>query len=187
MDHNTQHTNHTHEHHRRPGHHGKTSFYKKITQKCLPGQLPRFYSNLFVIWIIGSGAYLDIAYLSYSIENKFDKAYQSMFMLIMFLWAGLIYLKASHTKSSQTKVEDFIKTEVEREIIYQKPIVNINITEFDKECDQCKQKKFHRSSHCRICGFCVLRRDHHCPGLGICVGYQNTQSFINLLFIMTVS
>lgn len=152
---------------------------------CLNNQKPRFYSNLIVIWGIGSGAYLDITYFSYSIENSYDRAYESLFMLVIFLWASLTYLKASHTQSRQTNIQEF-ESENDTES-YQRPIVNINLKRFDKFCDICKQKKFERSSHCRMCGFCVLRRDHHCPALGICVGYQNNQNFINLLCIMIVS
>lgn len=151
---------------------------------CVQNQLPRFYANLIVLGpIIFSGAYLDMNYFSYSIKNEFDRKYESVFMLIMFLWATFVYLKCSRVISSQTKTEDYNldKQEMGKEII------NANPAKFNKYCEFCKQKKHERSSHCKQCDFCVLRRDHHCPGLGVCVGYHNTQLFCNLTFIMTVS
>lgn len=177
-------TNHSHQH----GHGHSALDINMPSHKqsnCLNNQKPRLYSNLVVIWGIGSGAYLDITYFSYSLENPYDRAYESLFMLIMFLWASLVYLKASHTQSRQTNIQEY-ESEGSDSDSYKKPIVNINYKRFEKFCETCKQKKFERSSHCRLCGFCVLRRDHHCPALGICVGYQNNQNFINLLCIMLV-
>jgi hypothetical protein len=200
MSHQESHQSHSHNHGDCQGHdhehghghgHGPSqsrrpktnTIYGKLKSYCINNQLPRFISNIIVIWIIGSGTYLDTVYFSYSIKNKYDRAYQSMYMLVMFLWAALIYLKTSHKESKQTKVEEFSLNND----TYAAPIININNKKFNKECEICSQKKFYRSSHCRMCGFCVLRRDHHCPGLGMCVGYHNTQNFVNLLIVMIVS
>lgn len=49
-------------------------------------------------------------------------------------------------------------------------------------CEFCRGKKFYRASHCRACGTCVLMRDHHCPWIANCVGFQNIQYFFNFLF-----
>ncbi|KAF5381486.1 hypothetical protein D9757_008130 [Collybiopsis confluens] len=39
--------------------------------------------------------------------------------------------------------------------------------------------KPYRAHHCRACGTCVLKYDHHCPWIGQCVGARNHKFFIN--------
>jgi len=45
-------------------------------------------------------------------------------------------------------------------------------------CIQCMARKPLRSKHCRICGKCVARSDHHCPWVWNCVGLNNHRQFI---------
>lgn len=45
-------------------------------------------------------------------------------------------------------------------------------------CSQCRNPKPARSHHCRKCGSCILKMDHHCPWINNCVGFQNEQAFI---------
>lgn len=159
----------------------KRNFFKSLTDLCLPGQLNRFYSNLIVITGIGVGCYYDINYLSYAYSNKYDRYYQSLFMLIMFIWASFCYLVASYTTAHQSDIDKYMNNQFSN-IIY-----NVDSSKFKTKCDMCNKSKFLRTSHCSVCKACILRRDHHCPALGICVGYQNNQYFINLLCIMVVS
>ena len=50
-------------------------------------------------------------------------------------------------------------------------------------CPMCQFSPPLRSSHCKKCGRCVLRRDHHCPWLGCCVGMENHLYFVLFLFV----
>ncbi|KAF2864385.1 Palmitoyltransferase akr1, ankyrin repeat-containing protein akr1 [Piedraia hortae CBS 480.64] len=45
-------------------------------------------------------------------------------------------------------------------------------------CTHCMIRKSLRSKHCRRCGRCVARHDHHCPWVDNCVGVNNHKQFI---------
>ncbi|KAK3672115.1 palmitoyltransferase akr1 [Recurvomyces mirabilis] len=49
-------------------------------------------------------------------------------------------------------------------------------------CAACLIRKPLRSKHCRRCGRCVAREDHHCPWVDNCVGVNNHKHFI--LYVM---
>lgn len=53
-------------------------------------------------------------------------------------------------------------------------------------CEFCDLNPPMRSSHCKKCNRCVLRRDHHCPWVGTCVGMDNHLFFIGYLFFETI-
>ncbi|KAI0339124.1 zf-DHHC-domain-containing protein [Trametopsis cervina] len=38
-----------------------------------------------------------------------------------------------------------------------------------------------RAHHCRACGTCILKYDHHCPWIGQCVGARNHKYFVHFL------
>ncbi|XP_033507799.1 palmitoyltransferase ZDHHC23-A isoform X1 [Epinephelus lanceolatus] len=50
-------------------------------------------------------------------------------------------------------------------------------------CPLCKIMRPPRAGHCRTCGSCVQRLDHHCVWINSCVGQANHRSF---LFTVTV-
>lgn len=48
-------------------------------------------------------------------------------------------------------------------------------------CGVCQGYKAPRSHHCRKCGRCVLKMDHHCPWINNCVGWGNHAHFTSFL------
>lgn len=55
-------------------------------------------------------------------------------------------------------------------------------------CPVCRLVRPPRAGHCRICGVCVLRLDHHCVWINSCVGQANHRSFLlTLVFFLLTS
>ena len=48
-------------------------------------------------------------------------------------------------------------------------------------CKLCGVPKPPRCHHCRRCGHCHLRLDHHCPTVGQCIAIGNQQAFMMML------
>ncbi|KAM3601929.1 uncharacterized protein V6R79_021464 [Siganus canaliculatus] len=51
------------------------------------------------------------------------------------------------------------------------------------KCPVCKIMRPPRSGHCRTCGCCVQRLDHHCIWINSCVGQANHRSFLLTLSV----
>uniref|UniRef100_A0A8C3HK90 Palmitoyltransferase n=1 Tax=Chrysemys picta bellii TaxID=8478 RepID=A0A8C3HK90_CHRPI len=54
-------------------------------------------------------------------------------------------------------------------------------------CTKCQLIRPPRAGHCRLCGICVRRLDHHCVWINNCVGERNHRAFILALslFLLT--
>ncbi|KAJ4461654.1 putative Protein S-acyltransferase 24 [Paratrimastix pyriformis] len=50
-------------------------------------------------------------------------------------------------------------------------------------CPVCHIRRPLRAKHCRVCGRCVARLDHHCSYTGGCVGLRNQGSFVRWLVL----
>lgn len=58
---------------------------------------------------------------------------------------------------------------------------------FERFCQHCQNFKPPRAHHCRECGHCVLKMDHHCPWVLNCIGYFNYKLFFNMLLFGDIS
>ncbi|KAM8835606.1 palmitoyltransferase ZDHHC23-A-like isoform 1-T2 [Synchiropus picturatus] len=55
------------------------------------------------------------------------------------------------------------------------------------KCPICKIIRPPRAGHCRTCGTCVQRLDHHCIWINSCVGRANHRSFLLTLTVFVVT
>jgi len=58
-------------------------------------------------------------------------------------------------------------------------------TDFDHICPYCEIVKSRTARHCVICQRCVERYDHHCPWINNCIGIENHNVFLCLLFSLS--
>lgn len=56
-----------------------------------------------------------------------------------------------------------------------------------RACTVCSRIRTQRSKHCKDCGMCVARFDHHCPWIGNCVGAGNVSDFANFCLLTPCS
>ncbi|GBE59119.1 cell cycle regulator with zn-finger domain-containing protein [Babesia ovata] len=55
-----------------------------------------------------------------------------------------------------------------------------------RSCKWCSIYKPDRAHHCRVCGRCVLKMDHHCPWVNNCIGWANHKYFFLTVFYAVV-
>jgi hypothetical protein len=53
-------------------------------------------------------------------------------------------------------------------------------------CHQCNVPRCERAFHCKLCGFCTSRFDHHCAYLNRCVARKNMPAFFAMLCLFEV-
>ncbi|KAJ5621218.1 hypothetical protein N7528_006001 [Penicillium herquei] len=63
-----------------------------------------------------------------------------------------------------------------------------SLWKFDEEnfCVPCMSRKPIRSRHCRRCGRCVAKHDHHCPWIDNCVGANNLRHFVLYILCLEI-
>eukprot|EP00931_Biecheleriopsis_adriatica_P103093 TRINITY_DN7797_c0_g1_i1.p1 TRINITY_DN7797_c0_g1~~TRINITY_DN7797_c0_g1_i1.p1 ORF type:complete len:749 (+),score=114.64 TRINITY_DN7797_c0_g1_i1:56-2248(+) len=56
--------------------------------------------------------------------------------------------------------------------------------DFKQVCVVCRARRKMRSHHCKECGRCVDRLDHHCPWIDNCVGLGNQRAFYFFIVLL---
>ena len=158
--------------------HCKNKNYKNLLKK----------QKLIFIPLISTKIILPIIYMNLyitdSFDNELDKKYCNIALWIFISVILYFYYLCIYTPTKQSNVDKYFDNERNIHIQNQGNEIQYIKKEFWKNCEYCNHsKKFLRSSHCRTCNKCVLLRDHHCPFIANCVGYDNIQYFTNFLFL----
>ena len=85
----------------------------------------------------------------------------------------------------EAKLEDAIKNDVEYTNFFALPFYDKNRVN-QRFCAFCLVKKPDRVHHCRHCGLCVRKLDHHCHILSSCIGIGNYKFFLLTLIYVSI-
>lgn len=90
------------------------------------------------------------------------------YFMTMFGDPGYISKSSSHSEQ-RTTIQELLKAGI-----------------FDERhfCTLCMARKPLRSKHCRRCGRCVAKHDHHCPWVNNCVANNNHRHFVLYVAVM---
>lgn len=112
----------------------------------------------------------------YVYDDEMDQSAVKAINVVILIIIYISYYKAVTVDVSQTNLEEISRNNPKR-------LLNFDYNLFKNKCNFCENRmKFERSSHCTACRVCIIRRDHHCIWIGQCVGYANTQYFLNFCF-----
>ena len=77
---------------------------------------------------------------------------------------------------TKTEISDKLKKIISKKF-------RINLT----RCKSCYTVRPFDAHHCKVCHFCILEQDHHCPWINNCVGIFNKKYFILFNFYAFIS
>ena len=75
-----------------------------------------------------------------------------------------------------------VKTFINKDEKLSEKITLFDLKNYNQICNYCHIRSFIRATHCLICDECILFKEEHCPYIANCIGFNNLQYFINLLF-----
>mgnify|MGYP000931637513 FL=1 len=162
--HGHSHNHGTHDPEKGPGAHGKRPNRNEKLKKY--GKAFQFF-----VYFIPFNAWLILMFwIAPTITDDFERTFAQVFTTFCVIMIFITYYYACTT-------DPFLP----------KKTVPPFVTPYNqKTCEQCENSwKPERSHHCRTCGRCVSKMDHHCPWIVNCVGHQNHKSF--LLFVIYLS
>ena len=160
------------------------SFMSKIGTES---KYQKIFFAIFVNGLIIAAALVNTFLLRYNYLEKEAIESQLYFAIILVSLIVANYFICSFTSAETTNVNKYFDLTSTDQIVNKGiSIINIDPLKYPSKCEFCNKIKFERSSHCRTCKICVLRRDHHCIWIGNCVGLHNNQYFFNFCFWVVV-
>ncbi|XP_023235052.1 palmitoyltransferase ZDHHC23-like [Centruroides sculpturatus] len=155
-------------------------FLIMIQIKCLKHQIR---TKFFLSWTISSLVFL-LCVFEFEVVPYLEILFIENFVLMCFVSIMCLcgyFVKFNHgiLKNPNVSMSDIEYLRTNEQTL-------INIEESSK-CGICNIVQPARCGHCRLCGHCVLRRDHHCIWLDTCIGAKNHRTFIIGLLAMFIA
>lgn len=144
--------------------------------------LSRIAPNIFVIGL-GTGLFIISAFFILP-DNIMKSPHQYLFSInllistalyVMWIWCWFVTIAGDPGRT----IDDL------RDRGVLKRVLNGDIPNCLRHlqiCHICSMPQPPLSAHCKICGYCHLRRDHHCGVTGQCVADKNMKGFILSFF-----
>ena len=118
------------------------------------------------------------------IKEYYLKRFLYIIFNVIFLLTFFSFLKIINTSPGIQKKENNITYE---EFLKYNPFIKIkNKKIYLKYCKSCKIIRRVRTFHCKYCKKCILKHDHHCFILGICIGKNNYFYFVIYIIFLTI-
>ncbi|KNZ76633.1 Palmitoyltransferase PFA3 [Termitomyces sp. J132] len=87
------------------------------------------------------------------------------------------------SRNSSPRKPELVYTRHENpaDYLHRRPLMTPILRPEYRYCEVDRIVKPYRTHHCRSCGTCILKYDHHCPWIGQCVGARNQKFFMNFI------
>uniref|UniRef100_A0A915HQE6 Palmitoyltransferase n=1 Tax=Romanomermis culicivorax TaxID=13658 RepID=A0A915HQE6_ROMCU len=155
--------------------------------------IPVIFISAILLWAYYAYA---VELCFWNVENPIERAFYLIFfnlIFLLFLWS---YYRTMFAKLRKTpdnfrlphdRLDEFLKAprsgqnEILDNFAETLPIRTRSCAEGPRYCAKCVSLKPDRAHHCGVCGVCLLKMDHHCPWVNVCVHWGNYKYFVLFL------
>lgn len=135
-----------------------------------------------------------------SVNDNFYTDFSLLYHFFLFFFCGLSFYLLLKTRKGPGIIEKNSKGPLSSDTaIINNETKNINLSSssliinksnllINENCEICNITNLAlRSHHCKKCGICVLKFDHHCTFMNVCIGENNHLIFIFFLFSQIIA
>lgn len=141
-----------------------------------------------ILFIVCTSLFLIIPFSIYTTSNPFilSKATPLSFLIIALITFPTFFLSICTYYAVVFSIPGYqLSPQITKELYDQtKPTQMIGNVKFElKYCETCHIVRNVRTFHCKNCGKCIERHDHHCGYISNCIGKDNNKLFVVFLIM----